>query len=214
MRWEALGRISPRIVTRETPEAARRSETARRAMVAQPHVVFIYDAPESCDGRCRGACDRYYDIEKAMKDERVALATRPFRMIRMNTTAAKLEPMFSKLKVSRSQVVFLNAVTGKVVPLSPSKAKKPSQLYASMRRAFSDFYGGKLDQLVRRHEHLLIEHDKMGRALMEVQQRQGRAQEGTLKDRLNRRALAIATRQKLVDTEIEELWRLRPKPHD
>jgi hypothetical protein len=223
--WERLERLSPKdaVVTGDEAEPENEAENAAEApsvderildpLLSRPLIVFVHDDPELCDGKCAGACQRYFDIEaQVFGREKILLAMRAFRPIRMTGEQAKAEPLLADVEPAAvPRLVFLDVARGRTVVLDGSRAKA-SRVYGEMKKMASVFYRERLDTVVKKHQKILGQHDKLAQEEFRVREQQSLTTDERRAKKLEKQLDEIKEEQEELDRKVDDLWDLTIKP--
>ena len=215
--WEHLDRISPKeqVVTGdsaddEAPSALPTATSDRRhhPLLGKPLAVLVHTDPETCDGSCRGACGRYIDLqEQAFSKEKVLLALRAFRRIRMSPEDAAAEPLLEGHGDAVPRLVLIDVARDDVVVLSGSGVSS-SRVYKQLKVVAGGFYKERLDGIVKKHTKKLDAHDKLAIEEQRLTEQLSRATNDRKARKLEVERDHIKDAQEDLDREIEALWRL------
>ena len=223
--WERLDRISPRdaVVTGDTseddtdpsatPTPPTEAERGLDPILSRPLIVFVHDDPDLCDGKCAGACQRYFEVEdQVLGREKILLALGAFRPIRMTAENAKAEPLLAETgPAAVPRLVFLDVVRGRAVSLHGSKLSA-SRVYAEMKKMVSGFYRERLDGLVKKHQKILGLHDKLAQEEFRIREQISMTGDDRRARKLEGQLDEIVEEQRELDRKVERLWTLKMKP--
>jgi hypothetical protein len=119
-------------------------------------VVYVCDESTGCEG-----FDKLEEV--VLKDEKVALAMKAFRTVKMHPDHAAVDPVTKDQGKDVPRMLIIEPTTLKVTVLEKGKLKA-SGLYAGMKKVAAKVYKEKLDTLVKSHLKLLTEQDQLANA--------------------------------------------------
>ena len=163
IRWQRVARLTQvqRVVTGVTIDDGEGSEGAEAAEApaqptwTQPLFVLVSDdlvADEVLDT---------LELE-TFGEEKVALASRAFRCVRMTPEDAAREPLLADTGEAFPRLVVLDPARNDVKVLDKERDLGPRPVYAAMRKIADRFYeGARVDKLVKQNQKLLAALDKL-----------------------------------------------------
>jgi len=178
------------------------------ASLDRPAIVFVADTGVSMA-----------DFEKiqtsVFAQEKIGLAVKAFRMLRMSPEDAEKDPILAEEGKGIPRLIVVNPAKEKV-RVFEEKRIKASSLYKEMKRVAGNCYEEKLDKVVKKHFKLLGERDKAGNALKGLQEKETRlAEKG---EKAKRKLEELREEMKELEKELEELakeeremWKLTSK---
>lgn len=171
----------------------------------KPILVFVCDEASGCEG-----FDKIENI--VLKDEKVALAMKAFRTLKMHPDHVAADPILEGRGRDVPRMILIDPTKMKIRVLE-SKKVKPSSLYSAMKKTAKGFWKESLDNVVKKHLKLMVEQDKLAKQLRTLQDKKQRLDEGE-----ERKASEIAAEIEQVEAERNdlrakkaELWKLTPK---
>jgi hypothetical protein len=215
--WEYLERISPKTqvvtgdeVTEEAPAAlpTAAAERTDHPLLGTPIAILIHTDPDTCDGKCRGACGRYLDLEEqVLGNEKVLLALQAFRRIRMNPEDAATEPLLEGHGDALPRIVLIDVARDDAVVLSGSGVSA-TKVYKQLKTMADGFFEVRLDNVVKKHLKLLAAHDKLAVEEQRLTEQLSRVTNDRKLEKLEDEKDDLEDAQRDLDKEIEGLWRL------
>jgi hypothetical protein len=149
--------------------------------------------------------------EVVFKNEKIGLAMKAFRAVRMSPEDAAADPILQGQGDQVPRLAVIDPVKEDVKVLEGSRIKV-SALYAAMKSAAGRFWKERLDDLVKDHLKLLTERDQLANEIKVLQDKEGRLEGDARKlaaakaerEAVEARLAAIAERERA-------LWTLTPK---
>ncbi len=194
----------------EAAEPAPSTVEARRQdeLRARPLLVFVHTDPNACDGKCEGACQRYFDAdEEVFGDEKVSLGSRAFRRLWMTPEDAAKEPLLANTTEHLPRLVILDIARDASVVVH-GKGLKAKRFYGQLKKASDRFYRERLDGIVRKHLKMLGTYDKLAQRESAIQERLTRTKDlrkvHDLEDDLD----GLRDERQELDRKVEDLWDL------
>ena len=157
--------------------------------------------------------DKLEDV--VFKAEKVGLAMKAFRAVRISPENAEKDPVLSGHGKDVPRLLVIDPVKEKVKVLAGSKISA-SALFAEMKKVADGFYEEKLEKLVKDHLKLLTERDQVANEEKTLKDKEGRlTEEGAKaeKDLAGLREELARVQKDLEDLAAKErdLWKLTPK---
>jgi septal ring factor EnvC (AmiA/AmiB activator) len=171
---------------------------------------------------CVYVCDNLADDEEkkletiTFKAEKVGLAMKAFRTVRMDSTQVALDPLLADQGKESPRLLLVNPLDGKVTVLEKSKLSA-SAVFNALEATSDKFYVQRLEKTVKAHLELLTEQDQLAnkeKQLVEAQARAGEKDDAKAKKELAELKSELeALRKELaaLAKEQAELWKLTPK---
>ncbi len=148
-------------------------------------------------------------------NEKIGLAMKAFRAVRMSPEAADNDPILAEQGKGEPRLLIIDPIKEKVKVLEESKIKV-SSLYSEMKKASASFYKEKLDKCVKSHLKLLTAQDQLANEVKVLSTKEGKlAEDG---DKAEKKLAKVREELKAVEKELEdikneqlEIWKLTPK---
>lgn len=190
-------------------EQAEETETSPFASLTKPVIVFVADASAPAES---------YDKldEVVFKNEKVGLAMKAFRAVRMSPEQADEDLLLGGHGKTVPRLLVVDPVKERIQVLEDKKIKV-STLYKAMKSAAGRYWKEKLDSVVKDHIKLLNERDKLVNEEKVLREKEGRLAEDdspkALKDLAEvREALGDLGREmEKLNVKERDLWNLTPK---
>jgi hypothetical protein len=195
------------VVTGASSDEAADTEVALR-WGDKPVVVYVCDEASGCEG-----FDKLEQV--VLKDEKVALAMKAFRTVKMHPDHAAVDPVTKGEGTDVPRMLVIDPTNLKVTVLEKGKLKA-SGLYAGMKKVAARVYKEKLDTVVKSHLKLLTEQDQLANAdkvlgdklaRLNAEERKDEKEIAELKadrDEVQKAIKEMAQKQR-------DLWKLTPK---
>ena len=147
-----------------------------------------------------------------LSDEKVALAFRAFRTVKMTSEAADKEPLLEKSGKAVPRLVLLDIAREKKTYVQ-NKQLKAKKVYAALRKTSDRFYNEKLDKIVKKHVKILIELNKLGREEVELIDKKEKAgdTESSKYKKLSKELDELREKQEELRKDAGNLWSLTAK---
>lgn len=172
---------------------------------------------------CVYVCDNAdSDEQKALetitfKAEKVGLAMKAFRTVRMDPTLVAGDPLIAEAGKECPRLLLVNPLDGKVTVLEKNKLSAAA-VFNALESVSDKFYVQKLEKTVKAHLDLLTEQDQLANKEKQLGESQARAA-GEKSDAKAKKELAeIKAELDALRKEIAalakkqaELWKLTPK---
>ena len=149
-------------------------------------------------------------------NEKIGLAMKAFRAVRMSPEAADNDPILAERGKGEPRLLIVDPIKEKVKVLEEKKIKV-SSLYKAMKSVAGKFYKEKLDKLVKSHLKMLNERDKLHneeKVLKEKETRLAEEDSAKAKKDLEKVKEELAEIEKAIQENMDaqkELWKLTPK---
>jgi outer membrane murein-binding lipoprotein Lpp len=210
IRWENVQRISPKdtaVVTGESSDEGE-AKAAPKLQASKPICVYVCDNTDS---------DEQQKLETLVfKGEKVALAMKAFRTVRMDSTQVASDPLLADQGKESPRLLLVNPDDSKVTVLEKSKLSG-SAVFNALENVSDKFYVQKLEKTVKAHLDLLTEQDQLANKEKKLNEDQARAAEekdakakkelDEIKDELK----AVRDELKELSKKQAELWKFTPK---
>jgi hypothetical protein len=189
-----------------------------KAEEAKPTSALKLDRPVCvyvCDG---GDGDEQKKLESiTFKAEKVGLAMKAFRTVRMDPTQVAGDPLLADQGKECPRLLLVNPLDGKVAVLEKSKLSA-SAVFNALEAMSDKFYVQRLEKTVKAHLELLTQQDQLANKVKQLGEAQARASEKD--DAKAKKELAeLKTEIAAVTKELAalgkkqaDLWKLTPKP--
>lgn len=218
MRWEPVQRLSlaaARVVTGEAlpaPGAGEGDAAAPTLSGTRPVVVYV------CDGG--PACEQQEKLETlTFKSEKVALALKAFRTVRMDSSQVAADPLLAGQGDEVPRLLLVQPGEAKVVVLEKARLAA-SAVYNALEDASERAYEQRLDKVVKAHLALLTDQDQLAGKEKTLREKQARlADEEPAKARKDLAEVAqeleqLRKEQQALRERREQLWKLTPRARD
>jgi ABC-type phosphate/phosphonate transport system substrate-binding protein len=192
-----------------TGEASESEEApAKEAPLAKPVLVWICDAgaePDKCE-------------EVVFKSDKVALAAKAFRSVRVSAEDAELDPLL-KGKGKETPRVLVIDTERKVTVLEKSKLTAGG-VFDAMKKVVRDTWNEDVEAKVKAQLKILNETDKLAAEEQQLSEKEGRIssdKEGDKKDleEIKKERAEIRTKREELVKETKDLWAfVSKKPAD
>lgn len=150
------------------------------------------------------------------KAEKVALAMKAFRTVRMDSTQVASDPLLADQGKETPRLLLINPEDAKVTVLEKNKLSG-SAVFNALEHVSDKFYVQKLEKTVKSHLDLLTEQDQLANKEKKLNEDQARAAEekdakakkelDEIKDELK----GVRDELKELSKKQGELWKLTPK---
>lgn len=189
-----------------TGEDADEDAEAERIDDTRPWAVLICDEDDSC----ATAVDELETF--VLSDEKVALAFRAFRTVKMTSESADKEPLLEKSGRAVPRLVLLDIAREKKSVME-NKQLKAKKVYAALRKTSDRFYSEKLDKIVKAHIKILAEQDKLARAEVELIDKKENAEDtqSSKYKKLSKELDELRETQEALRKDAGDLWSLTAK---
>jgi len=150
------------------------------------------------------------------KAEKVGLAAKAFRTVRMTPEAVEKDALLAGHGSEVPRLLVVDPVKEKIEILEKGKLKAGA-LYDALKSAAGRFYKESLDKVVKTHLKILTERDQLAneeKTLREKETRLGEEKDAAAKKDLDKVKEEIAAVQKQLEelaTKERDLWKLTPK---
>ena len=153
--------------------------------------------------------------EVVFKNEKIGLAMKAFRAVRISPEDADSDPILAGEGKTLPRVVVIDPVKEKVKVLEEKKIKV-SSLYKAMKSVAGKFYKEKLDKVVKSHLKLLNERDKLHNEEKVLKDKETRLVEKGEKgakdlEKIKEELEEVAEAIKECEEKWVEIWQLTPK---
>lgn len=165
IRWQRVHHLTQvqRVVTGVTIDTDEgEAEAAPAPAWTQPILVLVSDD--------LGEDELLDSLEnETFIDEKIALASRAFRCVRMIPEDAAREPMLEGTGEAYPRLVLVDPLRSTTKVLDRERELGPKPVYAAMRKVADGFFDGvKVDKLVKDHQKILAALDKLAPDLFKV----------------------------------------------
>ncbi|MGE0193238.1 MAG: hypothetical protein AB7T63_14480 [Planctomycetota bacterium] len=165
IRWQRVHHLTQvkRVITGVTIDAEEgEAEAAPAPEWTQPFLVLV------CDDL--GQDELLDSLEtETFVDEKIALASRAFRCVRMTPEDAAREPMLAGAGEAHPRLVLLDPLRSTSKVLDKERELGPKPVYSAMRKVADGFFDGvKVDKLVKDHQKILAALDKLAPDIFKV----------------------------------------------
>ena len=148
-------------------------------------------------------------------NEKIGLAMKAFRAVRMSPEAADNDPILAERGKGEPRLLIVDPIKEKVKVLEENKIKV-SALYSEMKKASGSFYKEKLDKCVKSHLKLLTAQDQLANEVKVLSTKESKLAEDGAKaeKKLAKVRKELEEVQKELDeikSEQADLWKLTPK---
>ena len=160
------------------------------------------------DETCATAVDELEAF--VLSDEKVALAFRAFRTVKMTSEAADKEPLLKKSGKAVPRLVLLDIAREKKTYMQ-NKQLKAKKVYAALRKTSDRFYNEKLDKIVKKHVKILGKLDKLAREevdLIDKKEKKAEDTESSKYKKLSKELDELREEQEELRKEASDLWDL------
>lgn len=158
IRWQRVARLTQvqRVVTGVTIEGEEGSDEAiDRPTWTQPLLVLV------CDDLIQDEVLDTLELE-TFAEEKVALASRAFRCVRMIPEDAARETLLADTGEGFPRLILLDPVRSQSKVLQKERDLGPKPVYAAMRKLADSFYdGARVDKLVKQNQKVLAALDRL-----------------------------------------------------
>jgi vacuolar-type H+-ATPase subunit I/STV1 len=155
------------------------------------------------------------------KAEKVALAMKAFRTVRMDSTQVAADPLLADQGKESPRLLLINPEDGKVTVLEKNKLSG-SAVFNALEHVSDKFYVQKLEKTVKSHLDLLTEQDQLANKEKKLNEDQARvAEDGKSKgsdakakkelDEIKDELKGVRDELKELSKKQSELWKLTPK---
>ena len=154
--WETIQILAKTDAVVTGSSSAKASDTEAPSPFAsldRPVVVFVADP-----GVALSDFENLQDV--VFKNEKIGLAMKAFRAVRMSPENAEKDPILGREGKTVPRMMIVDPAKGDVIVLEESKIKT-SSLYKAMKTVADRFYKEKIDALVKDHLKILGDHDKL-----------------------------------------------------
>jgi len=187
-------------------DAATDAESAAREPVLKwtdkPILVYVCDEADGCE-----AFEKIEEI--VLKDEKVALGMKAFRTLRMHPDDVDADPILKERGKGVPRMIFIEPNKMKFQILEPKKVKA-SALFSAMKKTAKGFWKESLATVVKSHQKLMVDQDKLANEIKTLEDKKGRLDEDEdrkAKEIEEEIAEAQARRTEL-RTKKTDLWKL------
>ena len=211
VKWDRVEHLGPNTgevtgVDAEEAEAAKKLADAKmEELRARPLMILVCDELGTCE-----VAERLED--KVWKDQKVALATKAFRMVRMSPEAASEEALLKGHGKADPRLIFMDLARDKVVVLE-GKRVDVRPIYSAMKKISRPFFKEALDGVVKKHVKLLSEYDKIHPRIQQARKRLTAEDnsESSSARKLKKKLETLESEQKKLRDVEASLWKLTPK---
>lgn len=205
-----MQRLSPRdaaVVTGETADDAAPAPKAAAAPVVRsekPVCVYVDDNVDNDDRRKLE--------EVTFKAEKVGLALKAFRTVRMDSTQVSADPLLADQGKETPRLLLVQPGDGKVTVLEKGRLSA-SAVFNALESMSDKFYVQRLEKTVKAHLEMLCEQDQLVNKEKQLTEAMGRADPKDAKQNAERKTELDAVRKDLsgMSRKQTELWKLTPK---
>ena len=175
----------------------------------QPIIVYVCDEAAGCEG-----FDKLEEV--VLKDEKVALAMKAFRTVKMHPDHADEDPVTAGEGKEVPRMLLIEPTKMKVTVLEKGKLKA-STLYKAMQKTAGKVYKEKIDKIVKKHLKLLNEQDKLVNAIGVLAEKEGRLsdEEGKKAEKelakIKEEKAEVEEELKAIQQEQKDIWKLTLK---
>ena len=143
-------------------------------------------------------------------DEKVALATRAFRAVKMTPEDAETDPMLEGMGEKFPRVILLDPNRGTSVVIESKKRMAAKPLYSAMKKLADKFYEQKLDSVVKKHLKVLAKLDKLAPEEFKLKQKREGVDdpESSKAKKLDKQLEEILDEKQTLTDQATELWEL------
>jgi hypothetical protein len=203
-------RLSPREAVVVTGEQADDAEPAPKPAAAavlrsdKPVCVLVDDNVEN---------DEQQKLkEVTFKAEKVGLALKAFRTVRMDSVQASADPLLAEQGKETPRLLLVNPTDGKVTVLEKGRLSA-SAVFNALESVSDKFYVQRLEKTVKAHLALLCDQDQLVNKEKQLTEAMGRADPKDAKENAERKSELEAVRKDLsgMAKKQVELWKLTPK---
>jgi hypothetical protein len=187
--WESGSVHTKRSVVTGEDEASA-SDTYR--WTDKPIVVFVADTDE--------------DIPTSIVNEKIALASQAFYMVRMTTEEAEADSSVSE-HGSGVRVLVINPSTEKVKIVKESQIKT-KKVYGAMKSVANKFYNQKIDKIVKSHQKILLKQDNLYNQEVQLAKKLENEDNKSKREKIESERKEIAAELKDLASETNKMWAL------
>ena len=186
-----------------TSDVGSRETTLR--WLDKPLLVFVCDEAAGCEG-----FDKLEEI--VLKDEKIGLAMRAFRTLKMHPDDVDADALLKDNGKAVPRMILVEPTKMKIRVLE-SKKIKVSSLFNAMKKTARGFYKEKLETVVKAHRKLLTEQDKIANEERTLNAQKENLDEGedAKAKKIDERLSDIASRRKDLLEQKQSLWKLTRK---
>lgn len=214
IQWKTLTNVpkieTPVLTGDDAPaaEPAAPAEDAPKSTLERPLFIYVIDPG--------GASGGFDQVEKViLEDDRVRLGCRAFDAIKMTPEDVKADPMLGEKagkEVPRFIFVTADMKTTKVLEGSQLKL---GETWSTMKATANKHYKQDLDKVIKDLKSVLVEYDKIGKALSVLEEKEKRAADKGLsasdKKEIEAERAELDARQKKADELKAKVTELKPK---
>lgn len=195
-------------MTGEADEKEEAAKVAPKLSATKPICIYVCDNTDSDDEQ---------KLETIVfKAEKVALAMKAYRTVRMDSTQVAGDPLLADHGKESPRLLLINPDDSKVTVLEKSKLSG-SGVFNALENVSDKFYVQKLEKTVKAHLDLLTEQDQLAnkeKKLNEDQARVGQDSDAKAKkelDEIKDEMKAVRAELQEISKKQAELWKLTPK---
>jgi hypothetical protein len=148
-------------------------------------------------------------------NEKIGLAFKAFRAVRMSPEAAGKDPILKEEGKTEPRILIVDPVKEKVKVLEENRIKV-SSLYSEMKKAARSCYKENLDKCVKTHLKMLTEQDQLANEIEVLTGKESKLAEDGAKsekklEKVRKELEEVRKELDEITTQQKELWNLTPK---